>query len=104
MGQIVDIKLKTNKIEDEVFTESGKRMVNIDPGYLTSAKVVLATTKNFQHRIYINRGIYAEVTLRYMKDGFSPWEWTFKDYKRKETIDFFNELRILYRQVLKSQC
>lgn len=102
MEQIVDIKLKTNKIEDEVFTESGKRMVNIDPGYLTSAKVVLATTKNFQHRIYIKKGIYAEVTLRYMKNSFFPWEWTFKDYKRKETIDFFNELRILYRQMLKN--
>ena len=102
MEQIVDIKLKTNKIEDRVFTGSGKRKVNIDPGYLTSAKVVLATTKNFQHRIYLNRGIYAEVTLRYMKNGFSPWKWTFKDYKRKEAVEFFNKLRILYRQMLKS--
>ncbi len=95
--RIVDIKLKTNQIEDNLFSVNGKRSVNIDPGYLTSAKVVLATTKNFQHRLYLKKGIFAEVTLRYKKDSYSPWEWTFRDYKREESIDFFNKLRVIYR-------
>ncbi len=99
---IVDIKLKTNQIEDNLFSVNGKRSVNIDPGYLTSAKVVLATTKNFQHRLYLKKGIFAEVTLRYRKDSYSPWEWTFRDYKREESIDFFNKLRVIYRMEIKN--
>lgn len=100
--RIVDIKLKTNQIEDKLFSVNRKRSVNIDPGYLTSAKVVLATTKNFQHRLYLKKGIFAEVTLRYRKDSYSPWEWTFRDYKREESIDFFNKLRVIYRMKVKN--
>jgi len=102
MEDIVDIKLKTNTIENDMFTVEKKRNVNIDPGYITSAKVVLATTKNFQHRIYLRDGIYAEVTLRYRKNRFEPWEWTFKDYRREESIEFFNSLRCIYRDKIKS--
>lgn len=97
MEQIVDIKLKSNSVEQKIFSLNGRRNTNIDPGYLTNSKVVLATTKDFQHRIYMNNGIYAEVTLRYLKGNFIPWEWTYKDYKRPETIDFFNDLRKFYR-------
>ena len=101
MDRIVDIKLSTNRMEELYFTRNGNRSVNIDPGYLTSAKVVLATTKDFQHRVYLGRGMYAEVTLRYRKDSFRPWEWTFKDYRREDTIQFFNRMRHLYRSGLK---
>ena len=62
------IKRASNAIEDSFSVQSGsetKRRINIDPGYVTEAKVVLATTKDFSHRIYIGEGIYAEVTLRY---------------------------------------
>jgi len=97
MQDIAHIKLRTNSIEDYYFSNEGKRRVNIDPGYLTSAKVVLATTKNFQHRIYLGQGIYAEVTLRYRKNSFTPWEWTYPDYKSDASIMFFNRLRELYR-------
>ncbi len=102
MDQIPDIKLRTNQIETEIFSGHGKRTVNIDPGYLTSSKVVLATTKNFQHRIYLNTGIYAEVTLRYRKNSFTPWEWTYNDYRRNESIEFFNKLRTHYRMKIRS--
>jgi hypothetical protein len=96
--RIADIKIKTNLIETEMFSVNNSRTVNIDPGYLTSAKVVLATTKNFQHRIYLQKGIFAEITLRYRRRSYEPWQWTFKDYRLNETIDFFNSLRAIYRK------
>ncbi len=99
--EIADIKIKTNDIEKNIFSHNGKRNVNIDPGYLTGAKVVLVTTKNFQHRIYLRKGIYAEVTLRYQKGTFTPWEWTYRDYRREESIDFFNKVRSLYKSKLR---
>jgi hypothetical protein len=101
MERISDIKLRTNWMEHTYFSSDGRRTVNIDPGYITSAKVVLATTKDFQHRLYLGNGIYAEVTLRYRKSSFYPWEWTYRDYRRRETIDFFNRLREVYRAKLK---
>jgi hypothetical protein len=101
MQDIVHVKLRTNSIEDHYFSIGNKRCVNIDPGYLTSAKVVLATTKNFQHRVYLGMGIYAEVTLRYRKNSFMPWEWTYPDYRSDVAIAFFNRLRELYRCKIK---
>ncbi len=97
MDRIVEYKLESNMIENSYFMISGNRKVNIDPGYLTQAKVVLATTKNFQHRIYIKNGIYAEVTLRWRRGSFREWEWTYRDYKRRESVDFFNQLRKIYK-------
>jgi hypothetical protein len=99
MDGIAEIKRVSNRIEEEEFSRNGKRSVNIDPGYLTSGKVVLATTKDYGHRVYLRDGIYAEVTLRYSagEKSFVPWEWTYKDYRREPTLRFFNELRALYR-------
>ncbi len=101
MEELSDIKLRTNHMETEMFSHENKRNVNIDPGYITSAKVVLATTKNNQHRIYLRDGIYAEVTLRFQNKSFTPWEWTYRDYRRKETIEFFNSVRAHYREIIK---
>jgi len=90
-----DIKLTTNKIEQS-FLKSGKRQVNIDPGYLTGAKVVLATTKNFDHRIYLGKGIYGDVHLRYRGNKFHFNEWTYPDYRGMIVIDFLARLRKKY--------
>jgi hypothetical protein len=95
--RIADIKRSTIEIEHKRFSGRGRRNVNIDPGYLTSAKVVLPTTKNFQHRIYLQDGIFAEVTLRYRRNSFEAWEWTYPDYLRPASIRFFNMLREIYR-------
>jgi hypothetical protein len=86
------IKVFTNKVEER-FSRQGKRRINIDPGYLSIGKLVLLTTKDYYHRIYLGRGIYAEVTLYYKGDSFQPLEWTYPDYKTKEYIDFFNSVR-----------
>jgi hypothetical protein len=90
--KIAKIKLLTNSIEKKLSADK-KRQVNIDPGYVTDAKLILATTKDYFHRIYLNHGIYAEVTLMWRKGGFKPFEWTFPDYRSKEYIDVFNAIR-----------
>jgi len=96
---LVAIKRESNRLEKERFSSSGKRNVNIDTGYLTFGKVVLASTKNNQHRLYLGEGIWAEVTLRYRNKTYTPWEWTFRDYRMASTIRFFNDLRSLYREM-----
>ncbi len=101
-SDIPDIKIRTNEIEERVFSSSGSRDVNIDPGYLTNSKVVLVTTKNIQHRIYLKKGIYGEVTLRYRKGSYIPWEWTYPDYRKPESISFFNRLKEIYKKACHS--
>jgi hypothetical protein len=90
--KVSDLKIFTNKLEKR-FSCSGKRQINIDPGYLTLSKLVLLTTKNYTHRIYVKDGIYAEVTLFYKDGSYQPWKWTFPDYATKEYIHFFNKIR-----------
>ena len=94
-----DIKLWTNDLEMR-YSIAGKRRVNIDPGYLSAANIVLATTKNFSHRVYLGKGIYGDVQLRFRNHQFQPFDWTYADYRQPLAIDFFNELRKLY---LKSE-
>ena len=102
--EISKIKLLTNSIEKRLSRkEKGmlKRKVNIDPGYISDAKLVLATTKDFSHRIYLGRGIYAEVTLLWKKRGFEPSDWTYPDYRTDAYCAFFETLRQRYIETLK---
>jgi hypothetical protein len=77
------------------------RKVNFDPGYLTLGKFVLASTKNGAARIYLKQGIYAEITLRYVRKSFRPLEWTYKNYKTDLFINFLNKVREKYKVQLK---
>jgi len=70
-----------------------ERPLNLDPGYLTSAKLVLASTKDHAHRIYLDRGIYAEVTLHYRDRRWQHHPWTFPDYRRADYHEFFTAAR-----------
>lgn len=81
-----------------------RRRINLDPGYITEAKVVLASTKDFSHRLYIGNNIYAEVTLRYQaKDrSFAPHEFTFPDFRTQAYLDLFNRMRDSLRRALKT--
>jgi hypothetical protein len=97
--QLPGIKLLTNKMEQDLALE-GKRLVNIDPGYLSLAKVVLATTKDYSHRLYLGQGIYGEVTLTYAKGKFSPFPWTYPDYQTQAYQQFFREIREIYKKQL----
>lgn len=92
---LAKIKIYTNNIERRLSCGS-KRSINIDPGYLDLAKLILPTTKDFAHRIYLNNGIYAETTL-YFKDGtFQAYDWTYPDYRTEEYIRIFNQIRNIY--------
>ena len=99
--QISRIKILTNKIEEKLSCDS-KRLVNIDPGYLDLAKLVLASTKNYVHRIYLDRGIYAEITLFYQDKSFRDWQWTYPDFRSEDYLRIFNHIRELYAKQTKS--
>lgn len=94
---ITDVKIFTNKVESN-FLKNANRSVNIDPGYITLGKMVLATTKDYSHRVYIKDGIYAEATLRFFKGSYSPFSYTYPDYSSKEVIDIFNYIRNNFKQ------
>ncbi len=98
-----EIKLLTNDWEAEL-AASGEypeqRPLNLDPGYLCLAKLVLATTKDHAHRIYLHKGIFAEITLRYDRDaGWQPHPWTFADYREPALHAFLEQCRQKYRQL-----
>jgi hypothetical protein len=97
--KLVDIKLFTNGLE-QTLSEGGKRLVNLDPGYLTAAKVVLATTKDYAHRLYLGSSIYGEVTLVFRKKQFQPLAWTYPDYRTEAYHEFFRQLRSKYMRQL----
>ncbi len=99
-SEIVEIKLKTNQIEEEL-SEGGKRRINLDPGYITPSKLVLATTKNYTHRIYLGKGIYGEVTLFYKKGEFRPHEFTYRDYQSPEYLEIFKSMREKLMDMIK---
>jgi hypothetical protein len=88
-------KINTNEIEQK-FLKENKRQINIDPGYLSEAKVVLATTKNYDHRIYLHSGIFADLHLKFTQKSFKSQPWTYPDYKQEKIIDFFTDLRHRY--------
>ena len=94
-GDLAKIKIATNKIEKRL-SVSAKRRVNIDPGYIDESKLVLATHKDFSHRIYLGRGIFAEVTLSFEGGSFRPWPWTYPDYRTQDYINIFNKIRGSY--------
>lgn len=105
-GQLWRSKVKSNRIEERLSSSwSGKknaaRKVNIDPGYLDLAKVVLFSTKDYTHRIYLRGGIFAEVTLFYKDKSFRPWPWTYPDYKTQDYISIFNVIRDIYKEKLR---
>ncbi len=78
-----------------------KRKINFDPGYLTLDKFILASTKNGPARIYLDKGIYAEVTLRFISGSYRPLEWTYQNYQTELYISFLNKVREKYKKQIK---
>jgi hypothetical protein len=102
-GALAESKLRTNAWEGEYARSANHpepRPLNLDPGYLTLGKLVLASTKDHAHRIYLDCGIYAEVTLNYRHGRWHHHEWTFPDYRRDDYQRFFSRCRDhLHRQL-----
>ena len=94
--QLPAIKRLTNEIENRMAGEKRwpvVRPVNLDPGYIAPSKLILASTKDFSHRIHLQEGIYAEVTLRYVRGIWKELEWTYPDYRTPAYHKFFTQVR-----------
>ena len=93
--EIAAAKLATNELEER-FSGEGKRRINLDPGYLTLAKVVLASTKDYSHRLYLGKGIFAELTLMYQQGKFAGTVNTYRDYLDERSLRVFSLARRLF--------
>lgn len=100
-AHLVDAKVFADTLERES-SVLGARRVNIDPGHLHLENVILATGKPFTHRVYLDRGVYADLSLLYNKKArsYTTLPWTYPDYARDETIAFLNDVRIKGRALL----
>jgi len=96
-----DIKIFTNATED-LFSEDGRRTVNIDSGYIALEHVILATTKGYAHRVYLGKGIHADLTLMFNSGSYRALEWTYPDYAQEQTIALFNRWREACKQSLRT--
>lgn len=92
---LAEIKTATNLIEEN-YCADHKRRVNIDPGYMLHSRFVLATGKNYAHRIYIGKRIYADLTLIYTKGGFIKLPWTYPDYIAEDMLAYLIMVRKKY--------
>ncbi|HMA62776.1 MAG TPA: DUF4416 family protein [bacterium] len=91
-------KIWTNQIEEDLSENPESRDINIDPGYLGLSKLVLFSTKNYSHRIYLNDGIFAEVTLIYEYSQFKTQSWTYPDYADEQNLKFLSKMREKIKQ------
>ena len=99
---LAGIKQATNAVE-QAFLHKGNRQINIDPGYLLPSRFILATGKDYSHRIYIGQQIYADLTLMVTKQGFKTLEWTYPDYASSQVVDFLTRVREKYLMDLKGR-
>jgi len=97
-----DVKHFTNDIEAS-WADNNSRRVNLDPGYIEPAKLVLASTKNYSHRIYLAKGIYGDVQLVWRHNRFQFNPWTYPDYKEDKVVAFFTTVRNVYFLNLKKE-
>ena len=98
---LAQIKVHTNLLEIEQ-SVGGNRRVNIDPGYLLAERLVLASGKNYAHRIYMSNGIYADLTLVYRDRDYRPLAWTYPDYAEIKVRSWLRALRKKYLLQLRS--
>ncbi|MGD8500333.1 MAG: DUF4416 family protein [Phycisphaerales bacterium] len=105
-ARLAKIKHQTNKLEQKLAKALSiplSRPVNLDPGIIEPSKLVLATTKNYSHRIYIGKKMYAEVTLVFNKGRWQPLGHTYPDYKQQCYFDFFEKVRTRLLEQLKAR-
>lgn len=96
-SRLSDVKLITNKIEGKFLDKSGKREINLDPGFLSLENFILATGKNYSHRIYLSDGIYGDLTLIFKNRFFETLPWTYPDYASKKVQDILLSIRKIYK-------
>jgi hypothetical protein len=102
--KLSEVKIQTNMLEKELKEEFGsvKRCVNLDPGFMSASALIMATAKDFSHRIPLQRGIYAHLELLFGRNEVQTLNWTYPDYQTEEYQRFFLEVRKIYLLQLKS--
>jgi len=100
--RLPEIKLATNALEKKYAKEEGRRIFNLDPGLITLERLVLATGKDFTHRVYLGRGIRADLTLIFTRGDWQKLPWTFPDYAGPELKAHLTRLREAYKQQIAS--
>lgn len=98
---LAEAKLATNALEERLAGPDGRRRVNLDPGLLTQERLVLATGKNFTHRIYLGQGIFGDLTLVFQAGSWQTLPWTFPDYASAGMRHLFDDIRRRYRRDLR---
>ena len=93
-----EIKIQTNKLEEELRKEekTSRRVANLDPGCLSASALIMATTKNYAHRIPLQSGIYAHLELIFTRKKIITLSWTYPDYKTEGYQRFFEDTRKIY--------
>lgn len=99
------IKIETNRLEKEIKEEfqASSRIVNIDPGYLTPSSLIMATAKDFAHRVPLEAGIYAHLEFLFGKEEVRSLDWTYPDFKSKGYQEFFLSVRKIYLAQLRKE-
>lgn len=103
---LIKFKLTCNSLELAHAQEQGRgqrRAINLDPGYITPAKLILASTKDFSHRVYLDQGIFGEVTLQYVHGSWRSFPWSFPDYSEPRYHEFFSDVRSRLLEQLRKQ-
>lgn len=102
--ELSGIKHRTNLLEGEIRKElrEDRRIINVDPGYITTSALIMATAKDFSHRIPLDQGIYAHLEFLFSRSGIKTLEWTYPDFRKQDYQAFFLSVRRLYLQQLKA--
>jgi len=98
-----EIKILTNDLENEIRREfrADLRIINLDPGYITPAALIMATAKDFSHRIPLRRGIYGHLEFLFTKAGIRKLDWTYPDFAQEDYQSYFLALRKTFLAQIK---
>ncbi len=96
-GLISEIKFTTVELEEQYLMENKGRRINLDPGYLDSARVVLVSAKDYSHRVYVGNSVYGEVPLIYSGGNYQIMPYTYPDFRSDKYFELFKKARELYK-------
>jgi hypothetical protein len=102
-AELAVIKVLTNSLEARYAgSAGGQRVMNIDPGYVNPTAYILATSKNYAHRIYLGKGVFAQQELLFERKRVRTLDWTYPDYRSLEYQEVFRKIREIYLTQLRN--
>jgi len=100
--ELSTVKTITNRIErSDTLSLHHNRSLNIDPGYLNPTAYILATSKNYAHRIYLGKGVFAQQELLFERSRIRTLDWTYPDYRSIEYQEVLRKIRRIYLDQIK---